>query len=164
MALYCAERSGVGWWMMGEGGTYHSLIDRRPHPVIILTMQHHLRDLKSREIRQPQPDKLPSLVQLVQFLQRLGERRRAVRGVQVENVNTVRPQFGERGVEFLFDDGGGVGACFVRVPFCGTGEAAGFPVCGARPGFLLASYIDAGGVDFVVACCLEAVEDAVVGF
>lgn len=58
-------------------------------------MQHHLRDLEGGEIGKTQLDEFASLVHLVDLLQRLGEVRAAVRGVQIEDVNAVRAELSE---------------------------------------------------------------------
>jgi hypothetical protein len=125
-------------------------------------MHNHLSDLKSREIRQPKLHKLPLLVQLVELLQRLLERHAPVRGVQVENIDTLRAELFEGLVQFLFDNLRLVGTRGVRVPFSSASKSALFPLGFAREGFLLAADVDSSGIDFVVASALEAVEDLVV--
>lgn len=144
--------------------TYHSLINRRTNPVVVLAMQHHLRDLESGEIGKTQLDEFASLVHLVDLLQRFGEVRAAVCGVQVEDVDTVRVQLSEGLVEFLLNDRGGVSARLTGVPFGREGEAAFLPFGIAGPGFLFATDVDSCGVNFVVARGLELVEDSVVVF
>jgi hypothetical protein len=166
IALYCVDERQYKIKTIarqkGRMSTNHSLVDRRPNPVIILAMHNHLSNLKSREIRQTQLHELPLLVQLIELLQRLLERHAPVRGVQVEDIDAIRAELFERLVQFLFNDLGLVGSRSVRVPFSGAGESALFPLCFAGEGFLLAADVDAGGVDFVVARALEAVEDLVV--
>lgn len=61
----------------------HRLVDRRPHPSVVLARQHHLGYLGRREVRQTEPHELARLVQLVDRLERLRERRRAVGAVEV---------------------------------------------------------------------------------
>lgn len=126
-------------------------------------MQEDLGDLEGGEVRQAELDELALLVQLIALLQRLRERQAAVGGVQVEDVDAVGAQLFQRLVELLLDHGGRVRAGLVGVPFRRAGEAALLPLGLAREGFLLAVDVDAGGVDFVVAGGLEAVEDFVVG-
>lgn len=64
-------------------------IDGRPHPTIILADHDDLGDLGGREVGKAQPDKLAGLVQLVHGLEGLGERRRPVRGVEIDDLNLV---------------------------------------------------------------------------
>jgi hypothetical protein len=166
IALYCVDERQYKIKTIarqkGRMSTNHSLVNRRPNPVIILAMHNHLSNFKSREIRQTKLHELPLLVQLVELLQRLLERHAPVRGVQVEDIDTIRAELFERLVQFLFDDVRLVGAGSVRVPFRGTSQSALFPLRFAGEGFLLAADVDSGGVDLVVAGALEAVEDLVV--
>jgi hypothetical protein len=76
--------------------TNHSLINRRPNPIVILAMHHYLRDLERREIRQTQLHELPLLVQLIELLQRLLERHAPVRSMEVEDIDTIRAELFER--------------------------------------------------------------------
>ena len=144
-------------------GVVHSLPDCGAHPVVVFAVHDYFCDLEGGEVAQAELDEFALFVHLVQFLQRLGEGDAAVCGVEVEDVDAVRPQFFETRVERCFEVLAAVCADCARVAFCCEGETAVFPFGFARVGFLFAGDVGAGGVDFVVALGLEVVEDGVVG-
>jgi hypothetical protein len=125
-------------------------------------MHNHLSDLKSSKVRQTKLDKLALLMQLIELLQRLLERHAPVRCMKVEDINTIRTQLLERLVQLLLDHLWLVGTSIVGVPLGRTGESTLLPLGLAGEGFLFTTDVDSGGVDFVVAGALEAVEDLVV--
>lgn len=145
-----------------QDGVVHPLIDCRLDPPPLVAHGPDLRDLERGEVAQPQLHELALLVQLVQRLQRLRERDRPVRRVQVEDVHAVRPQLVERLGEHLAEHLRLVEAGLGGVPFRREGEAAVLPLRLRREGLLLAADVAPRRVDLVVALLLEVVEAGVV--
>ena len=84
-------------------GIVHPLVYRRSDPAVVLAMHHHLRDLKSCKVAQPEPHEFALLVKLIQLFQRLCERQTAIRSVQVEDVYAICPQLFQALVETGFE-------------------------------------------------------------
>lgn len=162
IALYWINGQWETYRMYYEAFTHHSLVDCRPDPVVVLAVHNDLGDLESSEVGQTELNKLASLVQLIELLQSLLERYAPVCGVEVENVDTVCAELLERLVELLFDNIRSVGARSVRVPLGRTGQTPLLPSGLASECLLLATDVDSGRVNFIVAGTLEAVEDLVV--
>ena len=101
-------------------------------------------------------------MQLIELLQRLLEWHTPVRGVKVEDIDTVRAELLERLIQLLLNNLGFVSSSIVRVPLGSASEAALLPFGLASESFLLAADVDSSGVDLVVASALEAIEDLVV--
>ena len=125
-------------------------------------MQNDLGDLESSKVGQTELDELALLVQLIELLQRLLEGHTPVRGVKVEDINTISTELLERLVQLLLNHVGLMGSSIVRVPLGSTSQSALLPLGFAGEGFLFAADVDSGGVDLVVASALEAVKDLVV--
>ena len=94
-------------------------------------------------------------METVDLPQRVFEWYRAVGRVQIEDLDTLRAELREGGFELRAQDVRLMDARACGVDFRGEGEAAGGVVGGACEGFLGAVDVDTGGVEFIVACCLE---------
>lgn len=148
--------------MQTSSSLLRTLPDGWSHPVVGLAQHDHLSDLESRKVGETELDELSLLVQLIQLLQRLLERERTVCSMQVEDIDTVRAEFGKGLVQHLLYRLRLVSLRVVRVPFRGHAEATLLPLGIASEGLLLAADVDAGGVNFRVALLLELVEDGIV--
>ena len=100
-------------------------------------------------------------METVDFAQCVFEWYRAVGRVQIEYLDALRAELGEGGFELGAQDVGFVDSRGGGVDFRGERKAPSVIVSGAREGFLGAVDVDTGGVELVVACCLEYVQ---VGF
>lgn len=81
------------------------------------------------------------------------------RGMEIQQVDTVGAQLLQARLDALGDLFGGVEARLAGVlDLCGQGEPPLVPACLTREGLLLATDVDAGGVDLAVTTLLEEVE------
>jgi hypothetical protein len=144
--------------------TNHSLVNRRPNPVVVLAVHDNFRDLESSKVGQTKLDELAGLVKFVQLRERFLERHTPVCGVQVVDVDAVRAELFEGFIELLLDLLGFVSTGGERVPLGGAGQTTVLPARFTREGLLSPANVDSGGVDLVVSGSLEAVEDLLVVF
>ena len=76
-----------------------NLVHRRQHPALRSALVVHLNHLPSREVRQSELGEEPLLVELVARAQRVLEHCALVGLVQVEDVDLLAPELGEREAE-----------------------------------------------------------------
>jgi len=147
------------------------LVDGWADPIIILASHDNFRDLESGKVAQAKLDKLLSagqsvlqnsqpylryslLMQLVHCLEHLRERKTPIRGMQVEDIYTIRTQLLQARFEIRSQNFWLVGFCSTGVDFCGYFQTTLLPSCLSRESFLLATNIGSGGINLIVAFSL----------
>jgi len=146
------------------GDANHSLVDRRPDPVVILAVHDNFGNLESSKVRQTKLDEFAGLVKFIKLREGFLERHTPIGSVQIVDVDAVRAELLERFIELLLDLLGFVSTGSERVPLGGTSQTTVLPSSFSSEGLLLSTDVDSGGVDFVVSGTLEAVEDLLVVF
>ena len=146
------------------GDANHSLVDRRPDPVVILAVHDNFGNLESSKVRQTKLDEFAGLVKFIKLREGFLERHTPIGSVQIVDVDAVRAELLERFIKLLLDLLGFVSTGSERVPLGGTSQTTVLPSSFSSEGLLLSTDVDSGGVDFVVSGTLEAVEDLLVFF
>lgn len=136
----------------------HGLVNRGLDPSPFFADGIHFRNLPRGKIAQSELHELALLVELVDSLKRLLEGDRMVWRVKVEDIDTVGTQFAQRLICMFFQAVGLMDAWFVRVALRCESQAPVFPFGISCPGFLFASHVHPGGIDFIVALGLKVIE------